>query len=282
MREDTAVFIITHKRAEKQLTLDVLKESGYSGEIYLVVDDKDEQLSEYKKRYEDILLIFSKKDYAKNVDTHINNFSMSSALFARNACVDFAKKMGFDYYFVCDDDIKCIKFKDGHTGKLRTQVAKDIERVFSALVEYMENAPLQALGIISDNTYIGGVNSSVKKGIRWSVCQVALFKTSQPMEFKSAIWEDVATLSRDIKLGKVEFSPMCLSQCTPANGTNAGGCKEMYENSSDYINSFMVLLDRPDAIKIEFKKGKFMMKSDHSALHPCIINEKYKKVTIDA
>ena len=56
MRKDTAVFIITHGRAEKQLTLDLLRQSEYSGKIYLVVDNKDEQLSEYKKKYGDMLL----------------------------------------------------------------------------------------------------------------------------------------------------------------------------------------------------------------------------------
>lgn len=282
MRKDTAVFIITHGRAEKQLTLDLLRQSEYSGKIYLVVDNKDEQLSEYKKKYGDMLLVFDKKKYAKGIDTHINSFGMNSALFARNACVDFARQLTFKYYFVCDDDIKCVKFKDGRAGKLKTQVAKNIERIFSAMVRYMENAPLQELGIIPDNTYIGGVNNSVKRGIKWNVCQIALFKTASPVTFKSIMWEDVATLSRDIKTGKIEFSPMFLSQCTPANGTNEGGCKKMYENSSDYANSFMVLLDRPDAIKIEFKKGKFMMRSNHAAMHPCIIHERYRKERDDA
>ena len=98
-------------------------------------------------------------------------------------------------------------------------------------------------------------------------------------------WSDSgyrALSAKNIKTGKIEFSPMFLSQCTPANGTNEGGCKKMYENSSDYANSFMVLLDRPDAIKIEFKKGKFMMRSNHAAMHPCIIHERYRKERDDA
>lgn len=93
MRDDTVLFIITHQRAEKQLTLNYLKKAGYSGEIFLVVDNKDKDLEMYKKKYKDMLLIFDKEDYAKDVDAHINKFPMNGALFARNACIDFAKKM---------------------------------------------------------------------------------------------------------------------------------------------------------------------------------------------
>lgn len=55
MRNDTAIFIITHQRADKQLTLKMLKQSGYSGKVYLVVDDMDCQLQEYRK---DMAIIF--------------------------------------------------------------------------------------------------------------------------------------------------------------------------------------------------------------------------------
>lgn len=67
MRNDVVVFIITHHRAEKQLTLNCLRKAGYSGEIYLVVDNQDKELEIYKKNYKDKLLIFDKKEYAVSV-----------------------------------------------------------------------------------------------------------------------------------------------------------------------------------------------------------------------
>ena len=51
MRDDTVLFIITHQRSEKQLTLNYPKKAGYSGEIFLVVDNKDKDLEMYKKKY---------------------------------------------------------------------------------------------------------------------------------------------------------------------------------------------------------------------------------------
>lgn len=62
MRDDTVLFIITHQRAEKQLTLNYLKKAGYSGEIFLVVDNKDKDLEMYKKKYKDTVKITYKKD----------------------------------------------------------------------------------------------------------------------------------------------------------------------------------------------------------------------------
>ena len=117
MRDDTAIFIITHQRADKQLTLKMLESCGYSGRVYLVVDDMDGQIAEYRKRYGDKILVFHKKKYAESVDTHINKFGMSSALFARNACVDMAKDMRLKFYFVCDDDIRWTYFRMPEQGK---------------------------------------------------------------------------------------------------------------------------------------------------------------------
>lgn len=50
MRDNVAIFIITHQRADKQLTLKMLKSCGYTGKVYLVVDDMDSQIAEYRKK----------------------------------------------------------------------------------------------------------------------------------------------------------------------------------------------------------------------------------------
>lgn len=42
MRDDFGVFIITHGRANEQITLKTLKKCGYSGKVFLVIDDEDE------------------------------------------------------------------------------------------------------------------------------------------------------------------------------------------------------------------------------------------------
>ena len=49
MRSDFAVFILTHGRADNVVTVPAIKKAGYTGKIYFIIDDEDEQawLAEY-------------------------------------------------------------------------------------------------------------------------------------------------------------------------------------------------------------------------------------------
>ena len=278
MRNDTAIFIITHQRADKQLTLKMLKQLGYSGKVYLVVDDMDCQLQEYRKRYGDNILVFSKKKYAEKVDTHINKFRMSSAVFARNACIDMAKEMGLNFYFVCDDDIKCTYVKDGKTGKMVTHKITDIEAVLSKLVGFMENTRIHAVAFADNGAYIGGINQDVRNGVKYVLTKFMLYRTDDPVIYESIMWEDQASCYRDLGVGKIDFSIMFLSAATPPNEKSAGGCADMYRASTDYANSFMVLMARPDCVKIvPGKEGECRMRTKQTALHPMILHEKYRR-----
>ena len=44
MRDDFAVFILTHGRARQQKTLATLKKCGYTGKLFLVIDDEFETM----------------------------------------------------------------------------------------------------------------------------------------------------------------------------------------------------------------------------------------------
>ena len=43
-KSDFAVIILTHGRHDRVYTIDSLRKSGYTGEIYLLCDDEDKQL----------------------------------------------------------------------------------------------------------------------------------------------------------------------------------------------------------------------------------------------
>lgn len=278
MRDDFAVFIITHQRAKKQLTLNTLKQGGYSGRLYLVVDNMDGQLEEYKRLYGDMVLVFDKMKYAETADTHINSFKMSSALFTRNACVDLAREMRLNYYFVCDDDIRCVFIKDSRSGKLKTTKCTRITPVLLAMIRFMENTDIATLGIIYDGAYVGGINNTVKNGVKYEVVQFAVFRTNDPVVYESIMWEDTATICRDLGVGRLGFSPMFLSTNTPENGSNEGGVSEYYRDSADWINAQYVMMARPDCTKIAAnRKGIPRLRVTEKALHPLILNERYKK-----
>lgn len=280
MRSDVAVFIITHKRADKPLTYNLFKRARYSGKVYLVVDDKDEQLSEYRAKYKDRVLVFRKDDYKKNVDTHINKFEMNGAIFARNACIDFAQKMKLKYFFVCDDDLKKIYFKNPTTGKMVTKEASsNIERIFEHMVEYMETArQIAALAVADNGTFFGGINKTVEAGVKYTLTKMMLYRAEKPIKYESILFEDTATICNGYRIGKIGFSVMPVSVISQENGTTDGGCKELYEKMSYYVGDFMTLMCRPDAIRIiQNKSGELIGNAMQINLYPKIINENYKK-----
>lgn len=51
MRNDFAVFILTHGRADNVATMGALKKSGYTGKWYMIIDDEDETVDQYYKNF---------------------------------------------------------------------------------------------------------------------------------------------------------------------------------------------------------------------------------------
>ena len=47
---DFVVFILTHGRADRVITYNALRKSGYTGRIVLVIDNEDTQAREYISR----------------------------------------------------------------------------------------------------------------------------------------------------------------------------------------------------------------------------------------
>ena len=64
----SAVFILSHGRPDNVITYQTLKRQGYTGKIFIIVDDGDKTLKEYKSRFKDEVIVFSKKHYAGKFD----------------------------------------------------------------------------------------------------------------------------------------------------------------------------------------------------------------------
>jgi hypothetical protein len=71
MRNDFAVFILSHGRPDRVETLGALERAGYTGRTYIVIDDEDPQGEEYRKRYGEKVLVFSKEAVAREIDEGI-------------------------------------------------------------------------------------------------------------------------------------------------------------------------------------------------------------------
>ena len=92
---DFAVFILTHGRPDNVVTYDTLKKHGYTGRVYLVIDDEDDTEDQYRERYGDKVIQFSKREIEKTFDTG-DNFTNKRGviIYARNACFEIARNLG--------------------------------------------------------------------------------------------------------------------------------------------------------------------------------------------
>lgn len=86
-------FILTHGRPDRVLTYEKLRKHGYTGKIYIVCDDEDKTLPEYRKRFGDVL-VFSKSEIAKTFDEGDNFGDRRAIIYARNACFELADRSG--------------------------------------------------------------------------------------------------------------------------------------------------------------------------------------------
>lgn len=163
---DYAVFILTHGRANKVITYDTLRKHGYTGPIYVVVDDLDSELDLYRDQYKDQCLVFSKADIASRFDCG-DNFRNNAAIFyARNACFDLAESVGVKYFIEMDDDYGHFSYKfDTHLAYLERYILS-LDKVFSALIEYFTSIDALSIAMAQNGDFIGGGDSGFASAIR--------------------------------------------------------------------------------------------------------------------
>ena len=84
MRDDFAVFILSHGRADKIKTLHSLEKGNYTGKTFIVIDNEDETAEEYYKLYGERVIMFDKLEIAKRFDTGDNFNERRTIVYARN------------------------------------------------------------------------------------------------------------------------------------------------------------------------------------------------------
>ena len=97
MRNDFAVFILSHGRADNVVTVDALKTCGYTGKWYILIDDEDDQEEKYYENFgKDNVIKFCKSEMEGKFDI-MDNFDMGRKVptYARNALPQIAKDLGY-------------------------------------------------------------------------------------------------------------------------------------------------------------------------------------------
>ncbi len=279
-----AIFILTHGRPDRVITYNVLRNSGYTGDIYLICDDEDKTLNQYKKNYGDKVIVFSKKEYRKKFDMMDNMDSNKVIVFARNACYDIARNLELDYFFEYEDDYTSFMFRKIEGDILKGFKIKELNNVLDLMIDCLENTKSCTIAFSQGGDFIGGAKSHYNSNYKRKAMNSFVFKVNEnPIDdlvFIGRMNDDVNTYLSQGKIGKLFFQTkdICLTQL--ATQSNSGGNTEAYKDSGTYVKSFYSVIVEPSCCKISII-GTSERRIHHSISWknavPKIINEHYKK-----
>lgn len=284
MRNDFAVFILSHGRAENVVTVNTLKTCGYTGLWYILVDDEDDQYELYKQIYgEDKIIQFSKAEMEGKFDI-MDNFDMGRKVptYARNALPQIAKDMGFTYFLELEDDYESFstrtRTKDGK--HLCQFYIRDLDSIIDEMIEFLDLSGAMTVTFAQDGDFLGGVNGNVyKKGIHRKTMQTFFCRTDKPWQFLGRMNDDVNAYVEWGRKGGLFMSITALSVHQPETQKNAGGITETYQTLGTYMKSFYSVMLNPSCVKIS-EMGESHRRIHHSIdwkyAVPVIISSKFR------
>ncbi|MFZ4771741.1 MAG: hypothetical protein ACOYLO_16275 [Ferruginibacter sp.] len=280
-----AVFILTHGRANNQTTYKTLLRSGYTGKIYFLVDNEDKQQDDYKKLYGSSVIIFDKKAIAETTDAGDNFKKLNSVVYARNANVEIAQKLGLDYFWQLDDDYNIFLWKiDNEKNFISGIKIKKLDSILKAMVKFLEESDIDCVAMAQGGDFIGGEGSSIFKNFQKGtftrkVMNSFLFSTKKPTKFIGRMNDDVNTYIVYGKQGKVFCTLPRVSLNQAQTQANSGGLTEMYLELGTYVKSFYTVMMAPSCTKIKEmgtnRRLHHQIKWNNAV--PKIISEDYKK-----
>jgi hypothetical protein len=287
MRSDFAVFILSHGRPDSVKSWKSLDKAGYTGRRYVIVDNEDKTLSQYKANFGNSLIVFDKKKVAQAVDACDNVNRRDSVVYARNYCFQLAEDLGLKYHLQLDDDYNYFAWVTDNEGKYWTSNSyiESIDPVFEATIDFLENSSAVSVAYAQGGDLIGGANGRfVKMAANGTYARKAMntffFKTDANVTFRGRVNDDVNLYVEKGRAGDLFITIPRLRVEQPDTQTKSGGCTDVYKDMGTYVKSFYSLMVAPSCVSLA------MMGETHRRIHhriswkhacPVIISEKYRK-----
>ena len=280
-----AVLILSHGRANNVITINTLRKQGYTGDIYIIVDNEDDQIEDYKKLIGENkvkeIIVFDKEEEMKHTDTADNFKDHRLVVYARNKCHDIAKKIGLDYFLELDDDYTGfgIRYASGET--LKRKKITNLDLLFDEFIDFLEISNALTVAFAQGGDYIGGVGSKVwQEQLSRKAMNCFFCKTDRPFKFSGSTNEDVNAYITYGNKGQLMFTVATICMDQLQTQSNAGGLTDIYLDNGTYVKSFYSVIHQPQCAKISSMGNKFK-RIHHKILWdkctPKILNEKWKK-----
>jgi hypothetical protein len=279
-----AVFILSHGRPDNVITYRTLRSHGYTGKIFIIVDDEDKTIDEYKQRFKNEVVVFSKKDYENKFDIMDNFQNNKVIVYARNACYDIARNLGLDYFFEYEDDYTCFQHRFIEGDSLKGKKIENLDDVLNAVMNCLEETKVDTIAFAQGGDFIGGASSFSNNTLKRKAMNSFVFKVNKNPEkdiiFIGRMNDDVNTYLTQGRIGRLFFqiSDICLVQI--ATQSNSGGNTEIYKSFGTYVKSFYSVMAAPDCCKIDLmgrKHKRIHHKVNWNNAVPRIIDERHRK-----
>ena len=278
-----ACFILTHGRPDKVVTYKTLKRQGYTGKIYLIIDNEDKKAEEYYKNFgKENVIMFDKKAIAEKIDEFDNFGDRRAILYARNACFEIAENLGIKYFLQLDDDYRDFLYRL-YIDKAVCKMVKNLDGLFDSIINYYKTIPAKSIAIAQGGDFIGGLDNG-KELFRFSkrkAMNTFFCSTERKFNFIGRINEDVNTYTSYQSKGNLFLTIQNASVSQGTTQSNKGGMTELYIDSGTYIKSFYTVICAPNSVCIKLMNAankRLHHSIDWDIAAPMIISDKYKKL----
>lgn len=278
-----ACFILTHGRPHSQKTYKFLRRIGYTGDIYLIIDDEDDSADEYKKIYGKEVIQFCKEEAAKKTDRGDNIQKRNTVLFARNVVHDIASSLGLQYFLMLDDDYITFAHRWIENGQLKSVYPYFIEDVFDVYLDFLERTPCLSVCLMQAGDLIGGASDFMSIACKRKAMNSFFCMTSRPYKFVGRMNDDVNTYVTLGSRGELFLSFHNVIVRQEDTQRFSGGLTEMYLEYGTYMKSFYTVMMCPSAVKIGVLRDKFFRfhhKINWNNCVPKILPSRCRKVMI--
>lgn len=277
------MFILSYNRADNVKTYNYLRRCGYTGDIRIIVEDKDPQLQKYLDNFGEEVVTFSKEEAAKYTDPCDNLDSLKGVVYARNASFHIAEELGYKYFMQLDDDYRFFYYKFNVHRDYGDFKIKNLDLVINKMITYLKNTPFYTIAMAQQGDFIGGKDNSVirkeiptkRKAMNSFLCDV-----DRRFYFKGRSNEDVNTYTYLQQKGIPFLTLLGISLEQIDTQASSGGMTELYMDQGTYVKSFYTVMTSPSCAKVS------ILNSTHARIHhqiswknaaPYILPEKYKK-----
>ncbi len=284
------IFIISYKRAGNIETIRTIERAGYTGDYYILIDDRDPQRKQYYENYgEDKILEFNKPEIREQVDIGDNFDSNATALLPRQALFQIARELDIDYFLVLDDDYsdfmyrfdKDLNYMFSEESSGNYQIT-DLDSFLESWVDYYEKSGVETQTLAQGGDFIGGAENKLAKKVttKRKAMNTWLLSPDREFEYLGRMNNDVNTYIRNQQLGAVMFMINHASINQEPTQQREGGLTDLYLDRGTYIKTFYSILYAPSCIKIG------LMGDNYQRIHhkvqwkyavPKILSEEYKK-----